>query len=157
MIHANESYFSHQKKLCCEKSKKKTFVFVNLWHVKPLSVLHVTKEEGNSREKDTNNQTIESDTRFVSTKRFPCVIVSLYSLFSIHIGVFIGHFGHTTIKSTIDPHLLLKPNPMKTKIHSGWTVMVQIYCRNERYFILQSIDIDFCPLIQLINQSNHIE
>lgn len=35
--------------------------------------------------------------------------------------------------------------------------MVQINCRNERDLILQSIDIDFCLLIQLINSSNHIE
>lgn len=156
------------------RKKTKLFNVVNLWHVKPLSVQHFTKQETLrckwSGKNENNTQKtflltrrnaekwrIESDTCFVRkkralkrfcehTKRFPCVTVFLYSLFSIYIGVFHGHSLDTP--NQINNSLpLLKIQPKRNEIKlSGRTVMVQKKnCRNK------SIGIDFCLLNQLIN------
>lgn len=86
-----------------------------------------------------------------------CYTVFLYSSFSIHIGVFNGHFGHTKSNQqlilTYYYNYYSKSNPNETKN----TLDELLWFKIDSRLTYKSIDIDFCPLNQLLNQSNHIE
>lgn len=122
--HEYDSYLWLQK---ISRPKGGTFDVVNLWHVQNLLVFSILQ---NKKRCDTNGRAnIRKQNQKVCgrvknrirqsfckhTKRFPRVTVFLYSLFSIYIGVFIGHFEHTKSNQQLILTHYSKFNPNETK------------------------------------------